>query len=141
MLHHSQSLLALSKKALIALRYGYPYPPTAVTAITAAAWAHHNHHHATTYRQAARSMGPALDGVITDTTRTTVAIGRPGIAWAMEGLMGVPLLPPAEMKNRILGLPNLSGYQALKIVADSFSKMAAAIPKNLRDRPCLRTKK
>ena len=45
--------------------------------------------------------------------------------------MGVPLLPPAEMKNRILGLPNFSGYQASKIVAVSFSQMAAAIPKNL----------
>jgi hypothetical protein len=38
----------------------------------------------------------------------------------MEGLMGVALLPPAEMKNRILGLPNLSGYQASKMVAGSF---------------------
>jgi len=36
------------------------------------------------------------------------------------------------MKNRILGLPNLSGYQASKMVAVSFSQMAAAIPKNLR---------
>jgi len=34
--------------------------------------------------------------------------------------MGVALLPPAEMKNRILGLPNLSGYQASKMVAGSF---------------------
>ena len=80
--------------------------------------------HATTYRPVARSMGPALVGVITDTTRTTIAIGRPGIAWAMQGLMGVPLLPPAEMKNRILGLPNLSGYQASKMVAVSFFRMA-----------------
>ena len=47
--------------------------------------------------------------------------------------MGVPLLPPAEMKNRIPGLPTLSGYQALKMVAVSFYQMAAAIPKNLRE--------
>jgi hypothetical protein len=45
--------------------------------------------------------------------------------------MSVPLLPPAEMKNRILELPNLSGYQGSKIVAVSFSQMAAAIPNNL----------
>ena len=32
------------------------------------------------YRQAARSMGLVLVGVTTDTSRTTVAIGRPGIA-------------------------------------------------------------
>jgi hypothetical protein len=75
----------------------------------------------------------ALVGVTTDTTRTTVAIGRPGIAWAMEGLMGVPLLPPAETKNRILGLPNLSDYQASKMVVATFSQMAAAIPKDLRE--------
>jgi hypothetical protein len=62
MLHQSQSLLALSKKALIALRYGYSYPPTAVTAITAALRANHSHHHATTYRQAARSMGLGWPG-------------------------------------------------------------------------------
>ena len=131
--HHSRSLLALLKTAIIGLRDAYSHPPTAVTAITAALRANHNHHHATTYRQAARSMGPALVGVITDTTRTTVAIGRPGIAWAMEGSMGVALLPPAEVKNRILGLPNLSGYQASKMVAVSFYQMAAAIPKNLRE--------
>jgi hypothetical protein len=37
------------------------------------------------------------------------------------------------MKNRILGLSNLSGYQASKMVAASFYQMAAAIPKNLRE--------
>ncbi len=47
--------------------------------------------------------------------------------------MGVPLSFPAKMKNRILGLPNLSGYQATKMVAVSFYQMAAAIPKNLRE--------
>jgi hypothetical protein len=36
------------------------------------------------------------------------------------------------MKNRILGLPNLSGYQASKMVAVSFSQMATTTPKNLR---------
>ena len=79
---------------------------------------------ATPYRQAARSLGLALAGATTDATCRTVAIGRPCIASAMEGLMGVALLPPAEMKNRNLGLPNLSGYQASKMVAVSFFRMA-----------------
>ena len=68
--------------------------------------------HATKYRPAARSLGLALVGVITDTTRTTVAIGRPGIAWAMEGLMGVALLPPAEMEISFSILQHLSASQA-----------------------------
>ena len=34
----------------------------------------------------------------------TVAIGRPGIAWAMEGLMGVDLPFPTEMENKFLAL-------------------------------------
>ena len=42
--------------------------------------------------------------------------------------MGVALLPPAEMKNRILGLPNLSGYQASKMVAESFFRWHARHP-------------
>jgi hypothetical protein len=41
--------------------------------------------------QAARSMGLVLVGVTTDTTCRLVAIGRPCVAWAMEGLMGVAL--------------------------------------------------
>ena len=76
-------------------------------------------------------MGLALVGVTTDTTRTTVTIGRPGIAWAMEGLIGVALLPLAEMKNRILGLRNFYGSQASKMAAVSFSQIVTIIPKNL----------
>jgi len=34
----------------------------------------------------------------------TVTIGRPGIAWAMEGLMGVDLPFPTEMENKFLAL-------------------------------------
>jgi len=41
--------------------------------------------------------------------------------------MGVALSFSAEMQNRILELPFLSGYQASKMVAVSFSQMAAAI--------------
>jgi hypothetical protein len=83
-------------------------------------------------------MGLVLVGVTTDTTCRPVATGRPGIAWAMKGVNGRGPFLPAEVKNRILGLPNLSGYQASKMVAVTFSQMAAAISKNLRDRPCLR---
>jgi len=91
-------------------------PPPAFTALSAT----HRHDHGTTFPQAARSLGLALVGVTTD---------RPAIAWASRELMGVALSFPAEMKNRILGLLNLFAYQASKMVAASFSQMAAAIPK------------
>ena len=91
--HGSRSLLVLSKKALIALRYGCSYPPPAVTAITAALRANHNHHHATTFRQAARFLGLVLVGVTTDT---------PAIARAVWGSMGVPLSFPAGMEIQFL---------------------------------------
>jgi hypothetical protein len=91
--HHSRSLLALSQKAIIALRYGYSYSPTAVTAITAALRANHSHHHATTYRQAALSLGLVQLGV----TPTHRPLLEP---WDS---MGVALSFPAEMENRFLG--------------------------------------
>ena len=92
--HHARSLLALSQKALIAVRDAYSYPPPAVTTITAALRANHSHHHATTYRPLARSLRLAMVGVTTDT---------PVIARAMGALMGVALSIPAEMKNQFLG--------------------------------------
>ena len=78
-LGHARSLLALSQKALIAVRDAYSYPPPAVTTITAALRANHNHHHATTYRPLARSLRLAMVDVITHTTRRTVATGRPSL--------------------------------------------------------------
>ena len=63
----ARSLLALSQKAIIALRDAYSYPPPADTTITAALRATHSHYHATTYRQAALSLGLVLVGVATDT--------------------------------------------------------------------------
>jgi len=98
----------------MALRDAYPYPPPAVTTITAAFRANHNHHHATTYRQAARSMGLVLVGVTTDATCRTVATGRPGIVRAMGALTGVPPSSSAEMKNQFLELPHFSDSQASK---------------------------
>ena len=55
--------------------------------------ANHSYDHATTYRQAARSMGLVLVGVITDT---------PVIARAMGALMGVALSFPAGMEIQFL---------------------------------------
>jgi hypothetical protein len=92
-LGHARSLLALSQKAIIAVRDAYSYPPPAVTTITSALRANHSYHHATTYRQAAFSLGLVQVGVTTDT---------PAIAWAMGTLMGVALSIPAEMKNQFL---------------------------------------
>jgi hypothetical protein len=86
--HGSRSLLALSQKALIAFRDTYSHPPTAVTAISAALRANHSHHHATTYRQAALSLGLVQVGVTTDTTCRTVATGRPGIGSGQQGADG-----------------------------------------------------
>ncbi|WP_353210659.1 hypothetical protein [Rhodovarius sp.] len=77
-LGHARSLLALSQKALIAVRDAYSYPPPAVTTITAALRANHNHHHATTYRQAALSLGLVQLGVTTDTPAIARAVGLDG---------------------------------------------------------------